>query len=222
MERKWALATGITLWAMAITAGIGYGCAFQEIDGNQFNFRNLADNTLLYAVMLTAFVMVLVLDILSCYLFCNLFGSWKNKLAPKVAQSRFIYSLFWGYAIYQLLPMPNSDTISVAEHLANFQYYWSVGLLVFAIHLFILGYAFWQTQGTPKWISVSIWIGALCYLGTNGLNLGWEQYATYKASVESITSLPMAFGELGFATWLLIKFRKKNSLLNQQTLSNPA
>ncbi len=215
MERKWALATGITLWAMAILAGIGYGCAFQEIDGNQFNFSNLADNTLLYTVMLTAFLLVLVLDILSCYLFCNLFGSWKSKLATWVAQSRLIYSLFWGYAIYQLLPMPHSDTISVAENMADFQYYWSAGLVVFAVHLFILGYAFWQTNAAHKWISLSIWLAATCYLVTNSLNLGWEQYATYKTTVESITSLPMAFGELGSATWLLIKFRKKGSLLNQ-------
>jgi len=86
-----------------------------------------------------------------------------------------------------------------------FQQTWSVGLVIFGIHLVLLGYLAFRSGFVPKIWGILLVIAGLCYLFSHGLPLLWPGYSTIKTTVEGILMLPMIVGELGFAIWLVAK-----------------
>ncbi|WP_214659002.1 DUF4386 domain-containing protein [Candidatus Formimonas warabiya] len=86
---------------------------------------------------------------------------------------------------------------------------WAIGLVVFALHLFLLGYLVFKSGYIPKIIGVLLIIAALCYLATNSANLLLPSYENYKATIDTALSVPMAIGELSLALWLLFKGGKR-------------
>ncbi len=87
----------------------------------------------------------------------------------------------------------------------GFNNIWSIGLVVFGCHLYVLGYLVFKSGYIPKIFGVLLIIASLCYIINNFANLLVNNYEKYKATVELFFSLPMIAGELGFGLWLLFK-----------------
>ena len=88
-------------------------------------------------------------------------------------------------------------------NLLNFLQVWSLGLLVFGVHLLVLSRLIIRSGIMPRWVGLLMVVAALCYMSTSVANLLWPGYQHYKSLIESLTALPMALGELVLAGWLI-------------------
>jgi hypothetical protein len=137
-----------------------------------------------------------------------------------VAWLRLVYASLLGIALLNLVVvlalLSGADYLNVLDastrnaqillFLNAFRAMWSLGLVVFGVHLLVLGYAVMRSQGViPQFLGVLLLVAAVCYILTSAANVLLPNYDTYKPTVEMITSVPMAIGELAFAVWLWAK-----------------
>jgi hypothetical protein len=95
-------------------------------------------------------------------------------------------------------------------YLSAFNSIWSLGLIVFGIHLLIIAYLILKSDFIPRFLGVLLVIAALSYVLIHSMYLFLPQYQTTTMLIEKILSLPMTAGELGFGIWLLIRGGKKS------------
>ena len=220
MRRKLPLFTGISLLTMAILAGIGYGYAFPQIyirDNAPATFTNLAVNNDLFICFIVCFLVIFLLDLLLCWCLYWLFQQVNSSLAILMALARLVYSMVLGWAIVHLLIIApfipgHTEAAAVMFHFESFLTIWSLGLIVFGVHLVLLGYLLIKTPAVPKLIGYMAVFAGLCYLLTNMAARFLPGYAAYSDTVDMVLSLPMALGELLLATWLLVKKERWNKL----------
>lgn len=209
-----ALVTGYSLVAMAILAGWGYGYAFNSIyvaNDSAMTLTNLNHSTALFRWFILSFIGVLLLDVVvswSLYLF---FKPVHASLSLLSAWMRLVYAALLGVAILNLmmvLPLltnvPQNDVL-IMNSIKSFMAMWSLGLIVFGAHLFVLGYLVLKSGFIPKFFGGLLLLAAACYFGSNIANLLMSNYEQYKKTVDMIIGLPLAVSELGLAVWLLLK-----------------
>lgn len=222
------LVTGLFLLTMAILAGIGYGYAFPQIyirDNAPATFANLAANNDLFICLVLSFLLIFLLDLLLCWLLYRLFRQTSRRLAILMSLTRLIYTAILGWAIIHLLMIPShmADTTGatdiVMDHFERFLMIWSMGLIVFGLHLVLLGCLLVKTTAIPGFIGyITVFAGA-CYLFTNIAAQCFPHYAEHSATVDLYLALPMALGELLPAAWFLVKRERWNKLAGPRYVS---
>jgi hypothetical protein len=217
-NRKIALITGISILVMAVIAGFAYSFALKKIYTLNDAFTtlsNLKDSILLFRVMIFSYVVILILDVLVAW---GLYVFFKEENEPMSLLSswfRLIYAAVLGVSLSGLssvLPLSNGVLQDGSSVMISFQAFldvWSWGLIIFGCHLFVLGLVVFRAVSVPKVFGILILIASVCYIVTNIFNQIVPNYSQYKDAVDMILGLPMAFGELGLAIWLLFKGGKK-------------
>jgi hypothetical protein len=222
------LVTGLSLLTMAIVAGLGYGYAFPQIyirDNAPATFTNLAANNALFICLVLSFLLIFLLDLLLCWLLYRLFRRTDRRMAIFMALTRLMYTGILGWAIIHLLMIPShiADTTGAADivmdHFESFLTIWSLGLLVFGLHLVLLGCLLTKTTAMPRLIGYIAVFAGLCYLVTNIATQYFPHYAEHSATVDLYLALPMALGELLPATWFLVKRERWNKLAGPRYVS---
>ncbi len=206
-----ALLAGVSLVAMAVTAGFGYGYAFESLyvpnDGATTlnNFR--ASPWLLRAVM-ASFTGIVILDIVVAWALHGLFGLVDKARSLIAAWFRLVYSAILAGSLMFLLPvLLDGDLQNPGLAALCFKCFlgaWSLGLVVFGVHLVLLGTVVIKSGFVPKLIGRLVLFAGLCYSLTNFADLVLPAYGPYKNVVEMVLVLPMALGELVLAVWLMI------------------
>lgn len=220
--RQMALVSGFSLLAMAIFAGWGYGYAFGNIyvaNDSVTTVANLNHSTGLFRGFILSFVGVLLLDIVVAWSLYLFFKPIHTSLSLLMAGFRLVYAALLGIALLNLLSVlplltnvPQNDVL-IMNCIKSFLAMWSLGLIVFGAHLFVLAYLALQSGFIPKVFGLLILLAAFCYFGSNIANLLMPDYEQYKKTVDAILGLPMAAGELGIAIWLLVKGGKSHTSL---------
>ena len=102
-----------------------------------------------------------------------------------------------------------SDTLS---NLQLFDKIWSIGLIVFGLHLIGLGYLSIKSKSVPKLLGYLLYFGGISYtLLHTSIQLSLFNTKTLN-TIENILALPMALAEILLAFWLLYNgFRKSSS-----------
>ncbi|MEX2593668.1 MAG: DUF4386 domain-containing protein [Anditalea sp.] len=213
-RRKMALVTGFSLVAMALIAGFAYGYAFQSIyvagDGTA-TLMNLNNSKLLLRLVIFSFVVILILDVVIAWALYFFFKQVNEPLSLLCAWLRLIGAAFLGVAllnlsvVLQLLNNIPQNEALIMNSLRTFLDVWSLGLMVFAFHLFLLGRLILNSGYIPKVLGILTLIASVCYLLSNMAHLLLSNYDQYKGTVDMVLSLPMALGELGIAIWLMFK-----------------
>jgi hypothetical protein len=213
-ERTMALVAGLSLVAMAVFAGWGYGYAFGSIyvaNDSASTLTNLNHSTALFRGFIGSFVAVLLLDVIVAWSLYIFFKPVHAALSLLSAWLRLVYAALLGIAILNLvivLPLltnvPQNEVL-IMNCLESFLAMWSLGLIVFGVYLFVLGYLVLQSGFIPKVFGWLILLAAACYVGSNVANLMMSDYNQYKTTVDMVLGLPMAVGELSIAFWLLFK-----------------
>jgi hypothetical protein len=216
-KQSMALVAGISLIVMAIAAGFGYGYAFQNIyvKGNMSEtLLNLNKFEILFRFFLLSFVIVLVLDVIVAWAFYYYFKEDNEHLSLLASLIRLVYTALLGISflslvnVLQLLKFFPQDGDSILVQLNTFLGMWSLGLIVFGLHLILLGYLCFASGYIPKFIGGLAIFAGLCYTLTNVANVVFPSYENYQSTIEMFLSLPMALGELTLAVWLVIKGSK--------------
>ncbi|MBC6112408.1 DUF4386 domain-containing protein, partial [Pedobacter sp. CCM 8938] len=142
-NRSFAKLSGYSLLLMAVIAGFSFGYALPKIfKPGQLDFAqsNLSENLQLYKFMLLGILIVLLLDILVSFTLYIFFKNDNKKWALLSCILRIIYSLILGIALYYLaINIGQSNNSIVLKNYKSFQNIWSTGLIVFGIHLLIIG-----------------------------------------------------------------------------------
>lgn len=217
VRRRMGLVAGISLVIMAIVAGFAYGYIFQNIYvpfEQSITLLNLKQFSFLFRLFIFLFLIVLILDIIVAWALYYFFKEDNEPLSLLTAYLRLVYAGLLGISflslihVLQLREQSPNDASLIMIQLNTFLGMWSLGLIVFACHLLVLGYLIFTSGYIPKFIGALAIFAGLAYLSTNTANLLLPDYYLYKTKVEMILGLPMALGELVFAFWLIAKGEK--------------
>ena len=209
-NRTFAKITGYSLLLMAIIAGFAFGFAFPKFfNPSQLNIvqSNIASNLQLYKLMLIAILIVLLLDTLVSLTLYLYFKNDNRKIALISGILRIVYTVIFGIATFYLTKSLNPTGISnemIIHNFKLFQSIWSAGLVLFGIHLLLIGILMKLHTRIPKILWYLTLIAGLSYIVVHFLKLTLT-HSDIVSNLEMILALPMAIGELGLAVWLMIK-----------------
>lgn len=218
-QRNVAFITGFALLFMAVLAGYGYGYAFGSIyvpNDHMKTLTNLHQAQGLFRSFIYSFLLVLVLDVVVAWGLYVFFRQVDEALSLLVAWFRLAYCGVFGVSFVcllfalELLPYVPQEATMVMISLKTFLSMWSLGLIVFGVHLFLLAILLYKA-GVPKIWSVFMLLASLAYAGIHTASLLFAEFAPYKSTAEGIFALPMAVGELGLACWLIFRGGKKKT-----------
>ncbi|MCU0429209.1 MAG: DUF4386 domain-containing protein [Cytophagaceae bacterium] len=187
-KRTWAKITGISLLLMAVLAGIAIPALGSKLAS-------------------IGLVGIFILDILVSIGIYRFHRTEKPDLAGGVSLLRVLYTAIFGMGIFHHLQ----------GDVAAFSYYWGIGLIVFGLHLLMLGLLY-SNKGGNKWVHICI--KALLLLAGIGYLIQYigqwlvPNPLVFTSMVNSIFLFPMIVSELSYACWLLwkgIKRKKSNS-----------
>jgi hypothetical protein len=216
-NRTFAKIIGYSLLLMAIIAGFAFGFALPKIfNPGQLDFvqSNLASNLQLYKLMLLAILIVILLDTLVSFTLYLYFKNVNRKIALLSGILRIVYTVIFGIATFQLTknlhPTETSNEI-IINNFHTFHSIWSAGLIIFGIHLFLVGILMKLHTRIPKILWYLALIAGVSYVVVHFLKLTLTQ-SDIVSNLEMILALPMAIGELGLAVWLIIKGGKTKQI----------
>ncbi len=217
-QRRISAIAGISLLTMAVVAGFGYGFAFERlyVAGNgDATVSRLNNTSWLLTSVIASFIIILILDVIVALALYALFKKASPLLSLISAASRLMYAAILGKAItylvsagHQLQDTPQ-DKEMVMNNLDLFLHTWSLGLIIFGIHLCILGMVLKNAGFVPKTLVFLVLFAGACYISTNVSHQLWPLYEVYRNKVDMILALPMALGEMALAVWLIYICRKK-------------
>jgi hypothetical protein len=209
-NRIFAKSTGYTLLLMAIIAGFAFGFVLPKIfNTSQLDFvqSNLVSNLQLYKWMLLAILIVLLLDILVSWTLYHFFKNDNKKIALLSSILRIVYTAVFGIAAFYLtknLQLTLTSNEIIIQNFQEFQSIWSAGLIIFGLHLFLVGILMKLHQRIPKVLWYFTLIAGVSYVVVHLLKLTLNQ-SDIVGKLEMVLALPMAIGELGLALWLIFK-----------------
>lgn len=214
-----AAIAGGAIIAMAMAAGFSYGYVWNTLidfsDPVQ-TVENLQKATFLFKTGIVSWLFIVLCDVVVAWALYLLFKRTNPGLALLVALLRIAYTGFLEIAISDLVSAtafldgesglsPEVLNQQVLLQLESFEDTWSLGLVLFGLHLGALGLLVWQAE-VGNWIwGILLLLAGFCYTLVHLRNfLGLAPNVPWDA-IENILAFPMTIGELGFALWLLIK-----------------
>ena len=220
-QRKMAIYSGISIVLMTIIASFSFGVLDSLAVSNDplLTFNNLSESKTLFFISVLGWGVIVVLDLIVSFTFYLYFRSKDEKTSMVMGILRLIYTVFLFFAILNLFEVlslldEKIDIVSPSSHqqilllINDFNSIWSNGLIIFGIHIFLLGLLVYQST-IPKILAILLFLASLGYIVVHGGNLLFPIYKEQISSIESIFILPMVLGELGLAIWLLVKGGKK-------------
>lgn len=225
-QRTAAIVTGVSLLIMTLAAGFSYGFVYTSLvvegDAAATTANIVASNTL-FRLGLTGWIVILLMDIVVAWALYIVLKPVNQALSLLTAWLRLVYTAILGVGLLNFvfvllltsgdasittLPADQSAAL-VMLYLNAFNGIWGIGLVVFGCHLLLLGYVVLMSDAIPKILGVLLVIAALAYLIVHLGNLLLPGYEQSIVMVETVLTLPMIIGEVGFGLWLLIRGGKK-------------
>ena len=207
--RRIAITTGISLLIMAIVGGFSFGYVypeFNQIDQSEFTYDNMLNNKELYKNMLLGILIILILDLLVSYTLFRYFEKDNRRLSLISAIIRIIYTIIFAIAtLYLVRNLTDFEVTnqSIVANFQNFEFAWNVGLMIFGLHIILIGFLMKLHNRIPKFLYYLTLIGGISYVLVHLLKL--NSPSQFVSNLEIALALPMAFGEIGLAIWLLVK-----------------
>ena len=164
-----ALTAGISLLIMTVLAFI--------------IFPSLQAST----IYVIGIVIIIILDIIIAIALYVLLKSVNQTIAVLMSAFRIIYAIVFAIALYNISDLERFNTI------------WSNGLLLFGIHLLLLGWLVYKAAYIPKIFGLLIVMSSAGYIFDSIIN-----YLGYTLEIGMFTF----WGEVVFALWLVIKSTK--------------
>lgn len=217
-----AVIAGITMLVMAGCAAftVGFVNSSLIVKGDtSATTSNILNSLALFRSGVFGWLVILVSDIIISWALYSFLKQVDNSLALLGAWFRLVYCAILGATtlnLFYVLQTLSGDNILAAaqpDHLNAqvilfinaFNQMWSFGLIVFGLHLLVIGKLVLKSGFIPKILGVLLLIAALSYVIVHMLHVFFPQLEQTTVILENILSLPMALGELAFGIWLLIK-----------------
>ena len=224
-EKRQGIIAGIALLIMAIVAGFSFGYVHSNliVDSPEITVKNLIVNKSLFYAELLGWTIIFITDLIVAIALYFFFRSVSKQISLITAFIRIVYTLILGIAIihlFKIVPILSLDNITTDQpafsdtffNLQLFDKIWSIGLIVFGLHLIGLGYLSIKSKSVPKLLGYLLYFGGISYtLLHTSIQLSLFNTKTLN-TIENILALPMALAEILLAFWLLYNgFRKSSS-----------
>lgn len=202
---KSAITAGLALIGMAILAPIAhFGILGTMIAGSNAEIiQNVSSNVGMFSLAIICLLLVIALDFVVAIALYRFFKPTKLFINGFMATSRIIYGLVFAVAVGFLIKAALADSglaSSIPEDIKMFTIVWDAALILFAVHLILLGLLFIKVKNTPTWLAPFLIIA--------GLGYGIDSIGKFFIEGYSIEVATVAFvGEVILIGWLLIKGR---------------
>ena len=213
-----AIIAGIALLIMSIVAPIANFSILQKlfVPGDAAKtFSNIVASEGSFRLAIGLFLVVAILDIIVAWALYVFLKPVNNSLSLLTAWFRIIYATMLGsvliYLVNVLLLINDPGYLSalsttqihaqVMSLIGTFSHGWEFGLIIFGVHLLLLGYLMFKAGYMRKILGILIILASLGYM-IDGL--GRLLSTQYNISISMFTFI----GEVVLIFWLLIKGRK--------------
>lgn len=210
-QRQVAVIIGISLLLMAITAAIAVPpLAAMFVSGNQaLTAANVVAGFGKFVVARLGWLLILALDVVSAWGIRKYYRGKKSKMATLTGALRAAYSVILSVGIVQLFTVSKTASVAaVYNGLLAFNTIWGIGLIVFGIHLILLGIMY-NNEGGKKWVNVLIKslliLAGIGYVVMYAGALFAASPVAFIAMLQPVFIVPMLCGEVFYALWKLIK-----------------
>ena len=221
-EKRLGIIAGISLIVMAIAAGFSYGHVYNDlvVDSPETTLLNLISNKSLFLAGLAGWVVIFVTDLIVALALFGYFRRTAKQASLLTALLRIVYTIILGTGIIQLfriIPLLSADVAAadtfsafdVVLRMHLFETIWSLGLIVFGLHLVGLGYLSVKASSVPSLLGYLLYLSGILYILVHVARQIVAFDPEVVSKIENILSLPMALGEMLLALWLIYKgFRK--------------
>ena len=202
-----ALIAGISLLAMAIIAAYANFAVIAnlEIPGDpSATAANLVESAGQVRLAVAGFIIIVILDVIVAWGLYIVLRSVNPSLSLLGGWLRLAYAAILAVAINSLLNAVHAgpmDPALAGLFLESFNSLWQIGLIIFGLHLFVVGYLAWQAEFIHWLLGLLLIIAGLGYI-VDGF--GTVLIPDYSLDLAVFTFI----GEVAFIFWLLIRGRK--------------
>ena len=215
-----AIVAGLGLLIMVIAAPYAELYAFPKLvsyNNAEQTALNIKSNELLFASMLFCYLITFICDLLVGWALYFYFRPVQKSISLLTALFRIAYSIIAIVALLNLVTVYNLTAYGdskmydqVIFNLNEFRNSFNFAIILFAIHLLLLGYLTIKAAYVPNIMGILLIVSGLGYMANSikpfffrNLNLDFAAYTF--------------FGELVFMAWLLIKGSKTKEIsLNER------
>lgn len=213
--RRVGVFAGVALLAVGLLSAFGDLLVVERLvvtDDAARTAAKITDSESLFRLAIVSLLVVAALDIAVAWALFHIFEPVSSGLATVAAWFRVAYAGIFVVAIAQLvgvlrlLPASADATRQVAGRVHSYEDIWSAGLVLFGVHLILLGALVWQAPFAPSPIGILLAVAGLGYAVDA---LGSVLFAGYGANVAAFTFI----GEVLLIFWLLFGGRRTNAAL---------
>lgn len=225
--RQVAVIAGISLLIMTIAAFFSYGYVHSSLiisDDSIATLNKIQASAGLFNAEVLGWLIIIITDILVSWAFYIYLKHIHQGYSLLAAWLRLIYTAVLAIAVSNLIHVrtlvSNSDKLfnqsidtlasKVMISIQTFESVWSLGLIVFGLHLLVAGLVVLKTKAVPKTIGILLCIAGISYILIHLLHGFIPKLGNVTSTLEMILSIPMIVGELGFGIWLLFKGGKRS------------
>lgn len=220
MDFKQALRVSGISYLMIFLAGFYANFFVLETMVVPLDPKTTVTNFIQYRPMLRAgilgFVVMLLFDVTLVGSLYYITNQANRRLSILASGFRLLHALAFAIAlaslfhIYQLTGHTdylNLEQIqpAIMSALANFDTIWTLGLLLFGVHLIFLGYLCLKSKWVAKFVGVMLLLAAVGYLTDCTAKLFMGNYVDYQEVFGFLVIVLGVLGELTFTIWLLFK-----------------
>ena len=223
--RKAAIVTGIAILIMTAAAVSATDLTIGNLvikDNAAATTNNITDSEMLFRTGIFSWLITLICDVLAAWGLYIFLRPVNKDMSLLMAWFRIVYVALLGTALLnyvKVLLLINSNEFISAFDTAQFQAQvmllvksfddmWSIGLIVFGLHIGVLGHLSLKSDYIPKVFGILLIIAFIGYVITGLGNLLLPDYDNYKMVLGLIFILPM-LSEVALGLWLLIKGGKE-------------
>jgi hypothetical protein len=210
-----AIISGIAILVMAVTAPFAELYVFPKliVYGNPVaTTDNILSNINLFAKGIFAYLLTFIADIIAAWSLYILLKPVNRNLSLLMALFRFSYSIIAIVALLNLVSLfklLNSNSYSaflttnqvqsqVMLSLTSFKNGWSFDIIIFGLHLLLLGFLIIQSKYIPKILGLLVLVSGSGYIIT-------ELNPYFFGNIDMHIARYTFLGELIFMLWLLIR-----------------
>jgi hypothetical protein len=221
--RTASVVAGVSLLVMAVLAGATQFMVLERLvtpeDAAQ-TAKDILGSAGMFRLGVASLFLVIVLDVVVAWALYSVFAPVNKAISMLAAWFRLAYSAIFMVAISQLtgiLPLLENDRSPVFDtdqsqaqallEFATFKNIWDAGLILFGVHLLLIGYLAVRAGYVPRWL------GGLIVLG--GFGYAFDSFAAVLGSSIEI-SVVTFIGELVLAFWLVIRGRRIPLTVHEQ------
>lgn len=225
IEKRYYLLTSFSLILIAILVGIAYVYIHLKIyiPGNEYlTYKLLIKNIFLFKIEIILWVFIFVLEIIVSISLYEIYKVNKKHIIILSSFLRILYTLFLGISILSLSTSLSSydEVKNILKSFEYFEYIWNMGLIIFGLHLIFLSISAFNSNFTPKIISLLLFLGGLSYVILHTLKTFFISLLGFTFRLESILIIPMIVCEIIFAFWFVYKYYKIKKMEKRMNLLN--